>query len=235
MGSIYDEIRALGLSLPKLRAMIENTTLKPNQSERQIEEFCRQSVAQEFAVVAVNSGFVPLAKRAVQGSNTRVCCGIGFPLGAVSTICKVIEIRDAISSGAEELDFVINIGKLKSKDYEYVEEEMRQIVKAAGGHLTKAILETCYLEQEEIVFACQAAVRSGVTFVKTSTGFGSEGAKENDVRLMRKAVEDKCRVKAAGGIRSLEDTIKMIKAGAERIGTSSGLKIISEFKEVFHE
>ena len=157
-----------------------------------------------------------------------VCCVIGFPLGAMSKEAKVAETKDAVAKGADEVDMVINIGRLKDKNYDYVTEEIREIKQACGEKTLKVIIETCLLTDEEKEKACECILEAGADFVKTSTGFSTAGATFDDVALLKKTVGDRCFIKAAGGVRSREDFEKMISLGANRIGTSSGTKLIEK-------
>jgi deoxyribose-phosphate aldolase len=225
-------INEMGLTYENLSSKIDNAILKPNMKISEIKAFCHKSVKYRFASVAVNSGFASLAKYFTQKSSTKLCCAIGFPLGLTSVFCKTVEIEDAINGGADELDFVINIGRLKSHDYFYVENEIKELVKAAEGRITKLIIETCYLNKNEKINICKCALNTGVDFVKTSTGFGKNGATVDDVRLIKSIVKNDCKVKAAGGIKNLKDTLRLIRNGADRIGTNSGVKIMDEFNKI---
>lgn len=225
-------INEMNLTYENLSSKIDNAILKPNMKILEIRAFCYQSVEYKFASVAVNSGFASIAKSFTKESSTKVCCAIGFPLGLTSVFCKVAEIKDAISSGADELDFVINIGRLKSHDYFYIENEIKELVKAAEGRTTKLIIETCYLNKNEKINICKCALNTSVDFIKTSTGFGKNGATVDDVRLIKSLVKNYCKVKASGGINNLEDALRLIRSGADRIGTNSGVKIMDEFKKM---
>ena len=193
-----------------------------------IGKLCEEAKEYDFKSVCVNTCNIPFCRKQLEGSDVLVCCVIGFPLGAMSTEAKVFETRDAIEKGADEVDMVINIGRLKDRDLEYVTEEIRRIKEACGEHVLKVIIEACLLSDEEKVLACECAMKAGADFVKTSTGFSLHGATFEDVELMKKTVGDTCKVKAAGGVRSREDFDKMIALGAERIGTSSGTKLIEK-------
>ena len=225
-------INEMNLTYENLSSKIDNAILKPNMRISEIEAFCHKSVKYQFASVAVNSGFASIAKYFTKKSSTKLCCAIGFPLGLTSVFCKAVEIEDAINSGADELDFVINIGRLKSHDYFYIENEIKELVKAAEGKTTKLIIETCYLNKNEKINICRCALNTGVDFIKTSTGFGKNGATVDDVRLIKSIVKNYCKVKAAGGIKNLKDTLRLIRNGADRIGTNSGVKIMDEFKKM---
>jgi deoxyribose-phosphate aldolase len=202
--------------------------LKPYATKEDIIKLCEEAKEHNFYAVCVNPYRVKLAKEQLKETDIKVASVIGFPLGATPTEVKVFEAKKALEDGADELDVVINIGALKDKDYEYVKKDIAEVVKVAHekGAIVKVIIETCYLTNEEKEIACKLAMEAGADFVKTSTGFGSEGATVEDVRLMRNVVGDKLGVKAAGGIRTYEKAIAMIEAGANRIGTSSGVKIV---------
>jgi deoxyribose-phosphate aldolase len=207
---------------------IDHTNLKPYATKEDIIKLCEEAKEHNFYAVCVNPYRVKLAKEQLKETDIKVASVIGFPLGATPTEVKVFEAKKALEDGADELDVVINIGALKDKDYEYVKKDIAEVVKVAHekGAIVKVIIETCYLTNEEKEIACKLAMEAGADFVKTSTGFGSEGATVEDVRLMRNVVGDKLGVKAAGGIRTYEKAIAMIEAGANRIGTSSGVKIV---------
>jgi len=210
---------------------IDHTLLKPTATAEQIRELCAEARANHFASVCVNPCWVPLVARELNNSDVLVCTVIGFPLGANPTDIKVEETKWAVKNGAQEVDMVINIGALKGGDYKALEEDIRAVVKAAGKATVKVIIETCFLSNDEKRIACEAAMKAGAHFVKTSTGFGTGGATVEDVKLMRKTVGDAMKVKASGGVRSYHDAIAMLDAGADRIGTSSGVAIVAELPE----
>ena len=210
---------------------IDHTVLKATASAEQIRELCAEARAHRFASVCVNPRWVPLAAKELSGSEVLTCTVIGFPLGANATETKAEEARLAVKQGAQEVDMVIDIGSMKSGDHKAVEEDIRAVVKAAGKATVKVIIETCYLSDDEKHTACEIAKKAGAHFVKTSTGFGTGGATIEDVKLMRKAVGDTMKVKASGGIRSYHDAILMLDAGADRLGTSSGVSIVAELPE----
>ncbi|MBP5280458.1 MAG: deoxyribose-phosphate aldolase [Erysipelotrichaceae bacterium] len=212
----------------KLSKYIDHTLLKADASLEAIGKLCEEAREYDFKSVCVNTCNIPFCKKQLEGSDVLVCCVIGFPLGAMSTEAKVFEAKDAIAKGADEVDMVINIGRLKDKDYDYVTEEIRKIKEAVGDKTLKVIIETCLLTDEEKVKACECILKAGADFVKTSTGFSTNGATFEDVDLLKKTVGDKCFVKAAGGVRSRDDFNKMIELGADRIGTSSGTKLIEK-------
>jgi deoxyribose-phosphate aldolase len=206
--------------------MIDHTLLKAEATKAEIERLSREAVRHGFATVCVNPYWVNLAANCVHGSPVKVCAVIGFPLGANSSAVKAMEVIRAFADGAREFDMVMNIGALKDRNTGDVEGDIRAVVKAAQGHPVKVILETCLLTSEEIVLACQLSENAGASFVKTSTGFSKGGATLDVVRLMRKTVGDRLGVKASGGIRDRKTLIQMIEAGADRIGTSSGITLL---------
>ena len=210
----------------KLNKYIDHTLLKPDASQEQIMNLIEEATEHDFASVCVNPTWVAFAAQALKGTDVKVCTVIGFPLGANTPEVKAFEAEDAIQNGADEIDMVINIGALKSQDYELVEKDIRAVVEAAKGTLVKVIIETCLLTDDEKVKACQIAQKAGADFVKTSTGFSTGGATVADVALMRKTVGPDMGVKASGGARSYEDALAFIKAGATRIGASSGVAIM---------
>ncbi len=216
------------LDMKCIASMIDHTILKADAEKEQVIEFCRQAKEYSFASVCVNPCYVPLVNRELQGTEVKTCTVIGFPLGADSSDIKAFAAKTAADEGADEIDMVINISAVKDGDYDYVEREIEKVVESSGRAIVKVIVETCYLDNEQKVKACQAAVNAGARFVKTSTGFGSAGATVDDVKLMRKTVGNNVGVKASGGIRSYKQAAAMIEAGADRIGTSSGLKILGE-------
>lgn len=207
---------------------IDHTLLKPGATSEQIEKIINEAKEHHFASVCVNPCWVKKCSLELKGSGVNVCTVIGFPLGATSTHAKVEETKQAIKDGATEIDMVINIGKLKELDFNYVENEIRLIKKTCKKLILKCIIETCLLTDDEKVKACQLAKLAGADFVKTSTGFSTGGATVDDVRLMRETVGPDMGVKASGGVKTHEDMVKMIEAGANRIGTSAGVSLISE-------
>lgn len=205
---------------------IDDTLLKQDATSSQIIALCKEAKEYSFKSVCVNPDFVSLAKNELKDSDVLVCTVIGFPLGANTTATKVFETKDALNNGADEIDMVINVSKVKDNDDEYVKEEISKIKEVCGNHTLKVILETCLLTKEEIKRACLLAKEAGADFVKTSTGFSTYGAKVEDVKLMRETVGNEMGVKASGGIRTHQDMLDMINAGATRIGTSSGAKLM---------
>ncbi|NMD70652.1 deoxyribose-phosphate aldolase [Bacillus sp. DNRA2] len=209
-------------------AMIDHTLLKADAKKEQIEVLCQEAKEYSFASVCVNPTWVKYSSQLLAGSSVKVCTVIGFPLGANTPETKAFEAANAIGNGATEVDMVINIGALKDGDNELVERDIRAVVDAAKGKaLTKVIIETSLLNDEEKVRACQLAVKAGADFVKTSTGFSTGGATVADIALMRKTVGPDIGVKASGGVRNAEDAKNMIEAGATRIGASSGMAIVN--------
>ncbi|HOL17072.1 MAG TPA: deoxyribose-phosphate aldolase [Bacillota bacterium] len=212
----------------KLSAYIDHTNLKPEATTEDILKLCAEAARYEFAAVCVNPCHVQTAVKALQGTPVKVCTVIGFPLGATTTAVKAFEAGEAVAAGAAEVDMVINIGALKGGDEAYVQADIAAVVEAARGRTVKVILETALLTAEEKVLACRLARRAGAHFVKTSTGFGPGGATVEDIMLMREAVGPDLGVKASGGVRTRQAALQMINAGATRIGTSSGVAIISD-------
>ncbi len=212
----------------KLNKFIDHTNLKPNTTVHDIVKLCEEAKKYNFKSVCVNPTHIQHAKELLKGTDVLVCTVIGFPLGANTIETKVFETKDAISKGADEIDMVINIGRVKINDFEYIEKEIRDVVEASRGKLVKVIIETCLLTDDEKVKACQAALNAKANFVKTSTGFSTGGATLHDVELMRKTVGETMGVKASGGVRSKKDCLLMIEKGATRIGASSGVKIMED-------
>ncbi|NDI35078.1 deoxyribose-phosphate aldolase [Chengkuizengella sediminis] len=211
----------------KLAKMIDHTALHPTTTKSQIEKLCHEANEYQFASVCVNPTWVETASQLLKETGVDICTVIGFPLGANTPETKAFETKNAIENGATEVDMVINIGALKDKNDSLVEKDIRAVVEAAKGKaLTKVIIETCLLTDEEKERACQLSVKAGADFVKTSTGFSTGGATVEDISLMRKTVGPDVGVKASGGVRSLQDAEAMINAGATRIGASSGVAIV---------
>jgi len=215
-----------------LAATIDHTLLKPDATEAQVMALCREAKKFSFAAVCVNPCHIPLVAQTLQEApGVRACSVIGFPLGANRSPIKAAETKQAVADGAQEIDMVMAVGALKDGRLDTVEDDIREVVAAAGKALVKVIIETCCLTDAEKTAACRAAVRAGARFVKTSTGFGSAGATVADVRLMRAAVSAAIGVKASGGIRTLEQALAMLEAGATRLGTSSGVAIVEQFSK----
>ena len=212
-----------------LAKYIDHTLLKADATPEQIKKLCAEAEEYQFASVCVNSCYAKLAHECLRGRGVAVCCVVGFPLGAMSPRAMAYEARCAAEDGASEIDMVLPIGALKAGDDETVRETIGAVVEAVTGRaIVKVILEACLLTDAEKVRACQLAESVGAAFVKTSTGFSSGGATEHDVALMRKSVSSAVQIKAAGGIRDRETALRMIAAGADRIGASAGIQIVSE-------
>lgn len=211
----------------ELNKYIDHTNLKQDMSEQDLIKLVNEAKEHDFFSICINPCWVKQASELLAGSNTKVCSVIGFPLGANTTNIKVLEAKEAIENGASEIDMVINVSKLKDKDYEYVYNEIKQIKEAIGNNVLKVIIEACLLTKEEKTIACQIIMKAGANFVKTSTGMSTGGATIEDVKLFKKVVGDTTLIKAAGGVRTYEDAISMIEAGANRIGTSGGVKIVN--------
>ena len=216
----------------KVNKLIDHTILKAFATEEEILKLCQEAMEYDFKSVCVNPVNVAFAKKALEGSDVLVCTVVGFPLGANTKEIKALETLDAIKNGADEIDMVINIGKAKEHDYDYIEEEIKCVVTASAGKTTKVIIETCYLTDEEKVACCLAAKSAGATFVKTSTGFGTGGAIASDIKLMRETVGAEMGVKASGGVRTYEDLKVMVENGATRIGASSGIQIMKDASNI---
>jgi deoxyribose-phosphate aldolase len=225
-----DFIALMSYSAPSIARLIDHTLLRPEATHADIVQLCREALEYNFASVCVNAYWVPLAASELAGSQVKVCTVVGFPLGATSTEAKLYETEAALRAGAQEIDMVQNVGALRGDDDRAVEEEIALVAAAShrGGAILKVILETSLLNDDQKVVACKLAQTAGADFVKTSTGFGSSGATVPDVELMRRTVGPDMGVKASGGIRTLDDLLKMLAAGATRIGASSSVKIIAE-------
>ncbi|MCF0262428.1 MAG: deoxyribose-phosphate aldolase [Sphaerochaetaceae bacterium] len=213
-----------------IASYIDHTVLAADATQEKIEKLCDEAKQWKFASVCVNTCWTKLCAEKLKGTGVNVCVVVGFPLGAMCTEAKAFEAKCAVKEGATEVDMVINVGWLKDHKDELVEEDIRQVKQACGDKHLKVIIETCLLTDEEKVRACQLAVKAGADFVKTSTGFSKAGANAEDVALMRKTVGPDTGVKAAGGIRTYEDAVKMIDAGANRLGCSAGIAIVTAAK-----
>ena len=211
----------------KVNKFIDHTILKATATKEDVKELCDEAKKYGFYSVCVNGANVEYAFSQVKDSDVKVAAVVGFPLGAMATDVKVFEAKKAIEDGASEIDMVINVGALKDKNYDFVENEIRKIKEAIGNNILKVIIETCYLTDEEKVKACKLSVNANADFVKTSTGFGTGGATFKDVELMKKTVGDKAQVKASGGVKDFETAKKYIELGATRLGTSSGIAIVT--------
>ena len=210
----------------KINQYIDHTLLKATATKAEIKEICDEAKKYNFYAVCVNGSYVPYVKEELKDSGVNIAAVIGFPLGAMSTKAKVFEAEQAVRDGATEIDMVIQIGKLIDGDYEYVENDIREIKKAIGDNVLKVIIETCYLTDEQKKKACELALNAKADYVKTSTGFGTGGATFEDVKLMKDVVKDNAKVKASGGVKDYETAEKYVELGASRLGTSSGVKII---------
>jgi deoxyribose-phosphate aldolase len=210
----------------KISKYIDHTLLKPQATQADLDKLCKEAIDNEFKAVCVNPCNVAYCAEQLAGSKVKLASVVGFPLGAAIPSIKSAETLMAVEDGATEIDMVINIGALKDKKYELVEADIKAVVQSAEGNTVKVIIETCLLTDEEKVKACELAKSAGAHFVKTSTGFSTGGATVEDVKLMKRTVGDSMEVKASGGVRSYEDAMAMIDAGATRIGTSSGVAIL---------
>lgn len=212
----------------ELAKYIDHTLLKPDATGEEIDKLCNEAKEYGFYSVCVNTTWAERCAKNLSGTDVKVCTVVGFPLGAMNSRSKHFEARHAIEDGANEIDMVMNIGALKSRDMKLVKEDVQWVLRACGQRaILKVIIETALLTEEEIILACQIGKEAGAHFVKTSTGFSTAGATPEHVALMKKTVGEHAEVKAAGGVRTFEDAVKMIKAGATRLGTSGGIKIIS--------
>lgn len=216
------------ISNKKIASIIDHTILKADAKEEDIIKLCKEAIEYSFFSVCINSCYVSLAKSILKESSVKVCTVVGFPLGAMISEAKAFEAKKAIECGADEIDMVINIGFVKSKKFDLVEKDILDVRNAAKGKILKVIIETCLLTDEEKTQVCLIAKNIGADFVKTSTGFSAGGATSEDVYLMRKTVGEDMGVKASGGVRTFEDALKMIEAGATRLGTSNGVAIVRE-------
>ncbi|MGL5350292.1 MAG: deoxyribose-phosphate aldolase [Cetobacterium sp.] len=220
------------MDVKQISQMIDHTQLKAFAEKKDFEKLCSEAKEYGFKMVAINPYPTKLCSELLKGTGVNVGAAIAFPLGQTTIEDKLNETLQAIKNGADEIDYVINIGKLKEKDYDYMELEMKGIVEICRKNnvISKVIFENCYLTKDEITKMSEIAFKVEPDFIKTSTGFGTGGALVEDVKLMKSVVKDKIKVKAAGGIRDLKTFMEMVEAGAERIGTSSGISIIKEFK-----
>ena len=223
----------MSYTIKEVAEMVDHTNLKAYAIRDDFQKLCDEAKAYGFKSVAINTYPVKMCREMLEGSEVLTGAAVGFPLGQMTIESKVAEAENAIKDGAQEFDYVLNVGKLREHDYAYIEEEMRQMTAVArrAGICCKVIFETCYLNEEEIIEAAKIASKVKPDFVKTSTGFGTDGAKAEHVKLMKENSGPDVQVKAAGGIRSWQSAKEMIEAGATRLGTSSGIKIIEEMKE----
>ena len=208
--------------------MIDHTVLKADTPLEIVKRICDEAMEYGFASVCINPCHVAYCADYLKDSDVNVCTVIGFPLGANTSAVKAFETKDAIANGADEIDMVMNIGALKDKNYDLVRNDVKAVVEAANGTLVKVILETCLLTEDEIKKACELCVEAKADYVKTSTGFSTRGATIEDVQIMKAAVQGKAKVKAAGGVRTHEDMVKIVEAGADRIGTSAGCSLVDK-------
>lgn len=211
----------------QIQDYIDHTLLKPTATVTDIVNLCKEALDHKFHAICVNGCHAKTAKEQLRDSNVKLAVVIGFPLGAMSTASKIHEAQNSLEDGADEIDMVINVGWLKSGKFDFVQQEIESIKKAIGDVVLKVIIETCYLSREEKIKACNLALIAGADFVKTSTGFGTHGATFEDVKLMREVVGSKAKIKASGGIKDKATAIKYIELGVSRIGTSSGIEIVS--------
>ena len=208
--------------------MIDHTVLKADTPLETVKRICDEAMEYGFASVCINPCHVAYCADYLKDSDVNVCTVIGFPLGANTSAVKAFETKDAIANGADEIDMVMNIGALKDKNYDLVRDDVKAVVEAANGTLVKVILETCLLTEDEIKKACELCVEAKADYVKTSTGFSTRGATIEDVQIMKAAVQGKAKVKAAGGVRTHEDMVKIVEVGADRIGTSAGCSLVEK-------
>lgn len=217
------------MKLCELMSAIDNTLLKPTVTTQEIDKLCDDSIEYGMATVCIPMSYIKHASEYVDGK-LPICTVIGFPLGYSTTEIKIAEAKQAVELGADEVDMVINITKLKNKDYDYVENEIRQIKSAITPKTLKVIIETCFLSEDEKIKMCEIVTNAGADYIKTSTGFGSDGATLDDIKLFANHIGPNVKIKAAGGIRTLSDAEDFIKAGASRLGTSAGVKIYEAYK-----
>ena len=221
------------VTVEQLANMVDHTNLKAFADDAAFEKLCDEAKKYNFKMVAINPAQTVRCKKKLEGSPVHVGAAIGFPLGQTTLECKIFETKDAIEKGADEIDYVINVAELKSKNYDYIKKEMEEIVKICreAGKTSKVIFENCYLTDDEKRKVAEIAKEVKPDFIKTSTGFGTGGATVEDVKLMKSVVGDEVKVKAAGGIRDLKTALAMIEAGAERLGTSAGVAIVGEYNK----
>ena len=220
------------ISEKELAGMIDHTNLKAFADDAAFQKLCDEARNYQFKMVAINPAQTVRCKEKLKGCPVHVGAAIGFPLGQTTLECKIFETKDAVEKGADEIDYVINVAELKNKNYDYIRKEMEEIVGICkeAGVISKVIFENCYLTDEEKRKVAEIAKEVRPDFIKTSTGFGTGGATAEDVKLMKSVVGDDVKVNGAGGIRDLETALAMIKAGAERLGTSAGVEIIEEYR-----
>jgi deoxyribose-phosphate aldolase len=220
----------MDLTVEDLAQTIDHTVLKPEATQSKIKQLCEEAIDYNFAAVCINASHTEYAADLLKDSEVKVCVVVGFPLGATLSGVKAVEAKEVVKRGAHEVDMVMNVGALRDKNYDLVQSDIEAVVAASGDAHVKVILETGLLIDDQKVKACEICKDAGADFVKTSTGFGPMGATPHDVRLMRETVGKSMGVKAAGGIRSFKDAIRLLEAGANRLGTSSGVAIIEDFR-----
>lgn len=227
-----DDIKGIKLSPENLAGMIDHTLLKPSAMPEDFEKLCKEAREYHFKMVAINGAQADRCVKLLSGSGVHVGVAVGFPLGQMTLETKLYETQDALSRGVDEIDYVVNLTELKSGHISFIEDEMKRIVSCCRekNAVVKVIFENCYLTDDEKKMLCEIACKVKPDFIKTSTGFGIGGATVEDVRLMKSAVGERVQIKAAGGIRSMDKALSLINAGARRIGTSSGVKIVNEYK-----
>ena len=223
------------VSVEEMASLIDHTNLKPFTSKKEIEKLCKEAIEYKFAAVCVNSCYVELCHKILKDSNVGVAAVVGFPLGSCTTETKAFETKEAANFGAKEIDMVLNVGLFYEGDYSYIKNDIESVVKAADGGIVKVILETGYLTDNQIIKACQITREAEAHFVKTSTGFGPMGAFYDHVLLMRQSVGERLGVKAAGGIKDAKTAVRMVNAGANRLGASAGIAIIDSLKKTIEE
>lgn len=224
------------LSVNELAKMIDQTLLTHYISNEALKEHCEKAMVYNFKTVAINNAPIAYCAELLKNSDVLVDAAVSFPLGQCTMDTKVFETIDAIAKGAKEVDYVVNLVEIKNNNWEYIEEEMRHIVEACNERniTSKIIFENCFLTKEEKIKLCAVAMKVKPTFIKTSTGFGTGGATIEDVKLMKSCVGDEIKIKAAGGVRTVQDALAMIEAGASRIGTSKGIEIIEDYKKMLN-
>lgn len=218
------------LNKNEIAKIIDHTLLKPNTTKNQIKRLCDEAILYGFYSICINPYFVTFCKKQLKNTPIKICTVIGFPLGATTTQTKVFETKNAIKEGSDEIDMVINVGLLKSKDYINTEKDIKAVVQAAQGKIVKVIIETCLLTDIEKIKACKLIKKSGAQYIKTSTGFSHKGADIKDVLLFRRILGKDFKIKASGGIKTLNQVKKFVKAGVNRIGASNSVNIIKEIK-----
>lgn len=217
----------------KFAKLMDHTILKPPTQPELVKKFCDEAREYGFASICVNSSYIPLVKQLLEGSGVKTCSVVGFPIGAMSTLAKAAETRDVVKNGADEVDMVVHLGMLKDKNDMYVKNDIAAVVDAAEGRIVKVILETGQLTDDEIVRGCELSVLAGADFVKTCTGFNTDVATVENIALMRKTVGPDFGVKASSGVKTLEKALALVNAGADRLGTSSGIVLLNDFKAMF--